>query len=313
MANQNSAMRVHLRSIGPGSAGLSASACQQGNGGEIAPNESRAGVRVVLVSPKRGANVGAACRAIKNMGGGSLFVIGGDYDADEARRTSVHAADVFDARLAVATFDEAVATASLVIGTSPRERPWSIPVEEVGAVFAQASQRGLEASDVALVFGPEDRGLSNEELARCHRVAFVPTAGEYASLNLAQAVVICLYEWLQVSRGARREPASRDGGAVQQTDVSLAATADVRVAATAGDSVAPATASAQTAALDDLRAVLEGIGFLDGDQGDRVMATLASMLTRGGLDEREVSILRGLARQIRWAARTGGKPSLHGR
>jgi TrmH family RNA methyltransferase len=224
----------------------------------------------------------------------------------------VHAADVFDARHEVHTFEEGIATARLVIGTSPRERPWSIPVEEVGAVFAQAVERGLAACDVALVFGPEDRGLSNEELARCHRVAFVPTAGEYASLNLAQAVVICLYEWLQVSRGMR--PAALPhgaGGAVGKATAGLE-----QIAATGTDAAAgsvPATASAQAAALDDLRSVLEGIGFLDGDQGDRVMATVASMLTRGGLDEREVRILRGLARQIRWAARTGGKPSLHGR
>lgn len=248
---------------------------------EAAAAAARSGLRVVLLGPRRGSNVGAACRAIKNMGAGALFVVGGEYDRDEARRTAVHAGDVFDARVEAATFEDAVAACSLVIGTTSRQQPWQIPVEPIDRVFAQACARGLEGPDIALVFGPEDRGLSNEELARCHRLAFVPTACEYSSLNLAQAVVVCLYEWL---RSGRRQVGPRPGDP------------------------APAAAGAQADALADLRDVLEEIGFLDGDQGERVMASITSMLTRGGLDEREVSILRGIVRQIRWAARREGQP-----
>ena len=263
-----------------------------------APRDARPGLRVVLLGPKRGANVGAACRAIKNMGAGELVVVGGDYDRDEASRTAVHAGDVFDSRREAATFEEAVATSNMVIGTTSRERPWSIPVEEIGDVLADADARGLAASGIALVFGPEDRGLSNEELARCHRLAFVPTADEYSSLNLAQAVVVCLYEWRQTSRRSRVGGArSGVGGAPSRV------VGERSRAAVASDDAPSADARAQSEALADLRRVLEEIGFLDGDQGDRVMATICSMLTRGGLDEREVSILRGMARQIRWAAR----------
>jgi tRNA/rRNA methyltransferase len=264
----------------------------------LAAGMKRAGLRVVLVAPKRGANVGAACRAIKNMGAGDLVVVGGAFDADEARRTAVHAADVFDARLQAASFEDAVAPAALVIGTTSRDTPWKVPVEEIGDVLAGAAAAGLDPSGVALVFGPEDRGLSNEELSGCHRLAYVPTAGDYASLNLAQAVVVCLYEWLQVTRNKR-------------TSAALPNLAEDRPpAGTAPDSPVRANAAAQRAALDDLREVLVEIDFLHGDQADRVMATIASMLTRSGLDEREVSILRGLVRQIRWAARRPG--ALHG-
>lgn len=243
----------------------------------------RAGLRVVLLLPKRGANVGAACRAIKNMGAGQLVVVGGDYDRDEARRISVHASDVFDSRFEAPSFEEAVAPAAFVVGTSPRDKPWNIPVVPIDEAFAEARARGLDASSVALVFGPEERGLSNEELACCHRVAYIPTAGEYSSLNLAQAVVVCLYEWLQTTRrgGDSRPPLPAESS--------------------------PASAGSQTAALADLRRVLEEIGFLDSDQDDRVMATVASMLTRSGLDQREVNILRGMVRQIRWASRRGTK------
>jgi TrmH family RNA methyltransferase len=251
------------------------------------PAKQEGGLRVVLLGPKRGANVGAVCRAIKNMGAGRLVVLGGDYDRGEALRTAVHADDVFEARLEARTFDEAVASSSLVIGTSPREAPWRMPVRPIDEVFAEARGRGLEPSSIALVFGPEDRGLNNEELARCHRIAFVPTSAEYSSLNLAQAAVVCLYEWLQSGRPGR-------GMVPAGTPVP------------AGEASVPASASAMREALADLADVLVEIDFLHGDQSERVMATVSSMLTRGGLDDREVRILRGLVRQIRWAARRGG-------
>lgn len=230
--------------------------------------------------------MGAACRAIKNMGAGDLVVVGGRYDVDEARRTAVHADDVFDARVEAADLDQAVASCSLVIGTTSRDNPWGIPVVAIGDALADARGRGLQASTIALVFGPEDRGLGNEELARCHRAATIPTAGNYDSLNLAQAVVVCLYEWLRGEGDRAPSSSARE----QPCGVDAAASAD---------------AAAQSAALADLRSVLEEIGFLHGDQADRVMASLASLLTRAGLDVREVRILRGLARQVRWAARRG--------
>lgn len=235
----------------------------------------------MLLGPRRGANVGAACRAIKNMGAGDLVVVGGDYDPDEARRTAVHAGDVFDARLEAATLEDAVAPCRFVVGTTSRSNPWNIPVEPIDAVFADARGRGLPPSSVALVFGPEDRGLCNEELSRCQRVATIPTADDYDSLNLAQAVVVCLYEWRRGGRGEAAAPAP------------AAAVPDA------------ADAASTAAALADLRRVLEEIGFLHGDQDERVMATVASMLTRGGLADREVRILRGMVRQIRWAATNG--------
>jgi len=237
----------------------------------------------VLLGPKRGANVGAACRAIKNMGAGDLVVVGGEFDAAEARRTAVHAADVFEARVEAASLEDAVAPCRFVVGTTSRSDPWSIPVDGIDAVFADARRRGLDAASVALVFGPEDRGLCNEELARCHRVATIPTAGDYDSLNLGQAVVVCLYEWLRGGRGGNDRAAAPDAEA--------------------------ADAASTAAALADLRRVLEEIGFLHGDQDERVMASVASMLTRGGLQEREVRILRGMVRQIRWAASRGGAPA----
>jgi len=233
-------------------------------------------LRVVLLEPKRGANVGAVCRAMKNMGAGELVIVGGQYDSEEARRTAVHAGDVFESIRTAATLDEAIGPATFVIGTTSRTQPWSIPAVPIDQAFAEARERGR--GSIALVFGPEDHGLDNPQCARCHRLAFVPTADAYASLNLAQAAVVCLYEWLrsdQKEAGSKPRPGET-------------AAADDRT---------------QSAALADLENVLAEIGFLEGDQAERVMATIRSILTRSGLDEREVGILRGIARQIRWAAR----------
>jgi len=235
-------------------------------------------LRVVLLRPSRGTNVGAVCRAMKNMGASDLVVVEGRYDAEEARRTSVHADDVLASLRSAATLDEALASSTFVVGTTSRSRPWKVPVDPIGDVLREARERA-PGGCVALVFGPEDHGLSNDELARCHRLAFIPTADAYASLNLAQAAVICLYEWLRTADEPRTS---------------------VRPAATA------ASDRAQEDALADFGRMLEEIGFLDGDQADRVLATVRSMFARSGLDDREVRILRGIVRQVRWA--TGGRP-----
>jgi len=268
--------------------------------------------RVVLLEPKRGANVGAVCRAIKNMGAGALVLVGGEFDAAEAERTSVHARDVFASRLTVSCFDEAVAGCSLVIGTTSRTTPWKMPVAPIRQVAREAiraARRQVVGADpaawasstppgcdddpsrvarpCALVFGREDRGLSNEELSRCHRLAYVPTADEYVSLNLAQAAVVCLYEWFVAAQEetAEQSPVSQESPA-----------------AVCGRQ---AQATSVSAAVEDLRGVLYEIGFLSADQGERVMAAIASLLTRNGLDEREVRIVRGIARQMRWFVNGG--------
>lgn len=269
----------------------------------------------MLLEPRRGANVGAVCRAIKNMGAAGLVVVGGEFDSAEAERTSVHARDVFASRLEVGSFDEAVAGCGLIVGTTSRTTPWRMPVAPIRQVAREAisAARRAEVDDdrgasavlpapnqllraqpppraCALVFGREDRGLSNEELARCHRLAYVPTADEYASLNLAQAAVVCLYEWFVAGQEEATET-------TEMADASQPAD-QPEIVLPGGR--AQAEAASVSAALGDLRGALIDIGFLSADQPDRVMAAIASLFTRSGLDEREVRMVRGIARQMRW-------------
>ncbi|HKF27781.1 MAG TPA: TrmH family RNA methyltransferase [Candidatus Binataceae bacterium] len=138
------------------------------------------------------------------------------------------------------------------------------------------------ANRVAIVFGPEDHGLTNDELKACQRLVTIPTADDYRSLNLAQAVMLVAYE--------------------------------LRMAAAAG--LANPTPVPQRAAVRDVEAMLGRmadalveIGFLPADNPDHIMFALREIFGRSGLAPRELDILNGLARQIKWTA-AGGAATL---
>ncbi len=256
--------------------------------------EAAGGPRVVLVAPEGGANVGSVCRAIKNMGAGGLCIVDGAFDETDARRMAVHAVDVLEAAVRVDSFAEAVAGCARVVGTTAKAgacRELARPVREsaqdlVGWQLEHARE-GIPA-EVAVVFGRERTGLTNAEIAACHQLVYIPTAPAYRSLNLAQAVLLVLYEMWMARLAASGETAARtarEQGVAHRE--------------------APADAGEVEAMFVALEEALVGIGFLDEVNPGHVMASLRSVLTRAGMDARELRILRGLARQIRWFGDTG--------
>src|SRR5215472_6294764 len=173
----------------------------------------------VLFKPKSPGNIGAAARALKNMGCGDLRIVQPAgfhfaYDneraraqqgpgSDDAKTMAVHGRDVLAAATTHPGLDSALADRTLVVGTTARAglyRSEARPLREVSHELSALS----EANRIALVFGPEDCGLTNEELKFCQRLITIPTAPEYPSLNLAQAVMIVAYE-LMLATGAARE------------------------------------------------------------------------------------------------------------
>jgi TrmH family RNA methyltransferase len=234
-------------------------------------------VDVVLVRPRNPANVAAACRALKNMGLASLRIVGADpgLGRPEARNLAYGAWELLDTVRFFPSVDEAVADAALVVGTSGREdgSAWS--------PRRLASEGGARAAGgrTALVFGPESTGLTEQELARCHARVRIRADDGQPSLNLAQAVLILAYE--------------------------------VRLSHEGEPSVPPApraSAGALETALRELEEGLVGIGYLNRDNPRAILAELRGLLARAGPTPREASLLRGLARQIRWAAgRIAGK------
>ncbi len=236
-------------------------------------------VEVVLVRAARPANVAAACRAMKNMGLRALRMVEPPpgLDLSEVRGLAYGAWDVLDSAVVSPTLLEAVAGSTLVVGTTGRAQPsaWTPRrLAEEGEVLAGGGR-------VSLVFGPESSGLRTDELELCPLHVHIATDAEQPSLNLAQAVLVLAYE---IRQSARSAPG-------------LAAT-DPR-----------ATAGELEGALQDLKAALLEIGFLNPANPEAILAELRALAARAGPTPRETTLLRGLARQVAWAgriARSGG-------
>ena len=232
-------------------------------------------VEIVLVRPSRPANVAAACRAMKNMGLRTLWLVDAKPGLEEpaSRALAYGAWDVLDAARRVDSLMEAVAGSQSVVGTTALEVAgvWS-PKRLAEEARALAGTGAL-----SLVFGPEATGLTAAERALCHRLVRIPADPAQPSLNLAQAVLLLAYELrlaLLDARGATadREEARASAGEVEQ-------------------------------AVGELREALLEIGYLDTQNPDRILAELRGLVTRARPTPREVVLLRGLAHQVAWAGR----------
>jgi TrmH family RNA methyltransferase len=232
-------------------------------------------VDVVLVRPARPANVAAACRALKNMGLRRLILVGeASPMPPEARNLAYGAWDVLDAARTVATLEEAVADATAVVGTTGRTAPGVLPARALAERAASLAGGGR----LALVFGPEASGLTRRELALCHQTVHVPTSPDHPSLNLAQAVLLLAYE------------------------LRLAALAEAAGPASGSLAAATATAGEIESAIGDLRQALLAVGYLNPANPEAILTELRQLFVRAAMTPREVTLVRGMARQIGWAA-----------
>lgn len=230
-------------------------------------------VDVVLVRPSRPANVAAAARALKNMGFGSLVLVSPPRGLDRAgaRALAYGAWDLLDSARIAPDLRSAVSGCTLVAATSAREegRAATRSPRDFAAEAAALAAGGR----VAVVFGPEATGLLNEELALCQMRIRVPTHAAQPSLNLAQAVLLIAYELrlAGLPEAPSETPAPRaPAGVVEE-------------------------------ALDDLRDALLAINYLNPASPQPILSELRALLLRAAVTSREVSLLRGMARQIRWA------------
>jgi tRNA (cytidine32/uridine32-2'-O)-methyltransferase len=151
-------------------------------------------VRIVLVNTTLSANIGAAARAMKTMGIGSLYLVEPKlFPSADATALASGASDILARATVVATLEEAIADCTLAIATSARSRtiPWPLMDARTAG---EAVRLESERSPVAIVFGREDRGLTNEELQLCNYHVSIPTDDEYGVLNVAAAVQVLAYE-----------------------------------------------------------------------------------------------------------------------
>ncbi|MBE7419105.1 MAG: RNA methyltransferase [Ideonella sp.] len=227
--------------------------------------------RFVLVDTSHAGNVGAAARAIKVMGFADLVLVA-PRDADVLRSAQAlalasGAGDVLARARVVGTLADALDGVQFVCATAMTPRDFGPPVFAPRAKLPELAQAN---ASVAFVFGGERFGLANDDVYRCHACLSVPTAPDYGSLNLAQAVQLVAYEWRQALGGF-----------------------DVRPRTPAPDL---ADAQEVQAALAHWQEVLVVIGFLDPQAPKRLMPRLNQLLNRAQLRREELHILRGIAR-----------------
>lgn len=231
-------------------------------------------VVVVLDQPRNLVNVAGAIRAMKNMGLSRLRVVQ-PREWDVRRITGIaHRAD--DVVAATEHFDElrdAVADCVLVVGTSARSRTaqrnygWA---REWAPRMVARTREG----DVALVFGREDRGLSNEALDLCDGVALIPTSPDYSSLNLAQACLVLAYEiFLAAEEGVEELPRGRR-------------------------STGPATRQRMETMFVALEGAMERIDFFSARPAEAVMRTFRTLLSRADPDEQEAGLVQALGFEV---------------
>ena len=229
-------------------------------------------LRVVLVAPRNPLNIGAAARAMSNFGCTELRLVN-PYDvAFREARSAVKAHKVLEKAEEYPSLADAVADCELVVGTtSIGHRALEHPLRRLelgGKVIA----RKLARAPVALLFGSEKFGLSNDDMSHCHWLMRIPTRDAHASMNLGQAVAVCLYEIVRNPVAAKDEP-------------------EIRRAARAGD-------------LERITAMLGEILAQSGYVHERVEGStelkLRRLIRRTKLNAHDAEVWLGILRQIRW-------------
>jgi len=244
-------------------------------------------IRFVLVEPTHSGNVGAVARAMKNMGLTRLVLVNPrcSIDADAIARAA-GADDLLAAAELVQTLPEALTGCRLVVGTSARLRHLDWPMlNPRGCGERLAAEAGNAGGEVALLLGRESSGLSNDELARCHFLAHIPTNPRFSSLNLAAAAQVFAYEVFTALQAGPAAPAS--------------VPADL------------APAEAMEAFHVHLAETLVDLGFGHAEQSHRLLQRLRRLFHRARPDRVELNILRGIlsAAQGRRRAARGGQPA----
>ena len=228
-------------------------------------------VTIVLNKPRFSTNIGAAARAIKNMGLGQLVVVNpADYDQEKVNRMATHVASHIVNRLKIyGTLEEALSSFTYVVGTTARlggERSIVYSPAKLAKKLVSISRE----NQIAIVFGPEDRGLTNDEIRLCHDLVNIPTS-DFSSLNLAQAVMILCYEIFTVTKEGTAEFVPRLANRYELDGM-----------------------------YEQLKDILVRIDYIKPDNPEYWLKNIRRFFSRIGLRAREVGIIRGLCRQINW-------------
>lgn len=230
-------------------------------------------IRIVLVNTSHPGNIGSVARAMKTMGLGELYLVSPQqFPHDKALEMASGATDVLEQARVVKSLDEAIADCTLVLGTSTRSRtiPW--PLLNPRAMAEKIRTESLN-SQVAILFGREQSGLTNEELQCCHWHVQIPANPDYSSLNIAAAVQVICYELRVASLQASKS-------ADEEWDYRLA------------------TVNEMELFFQHLQEVLVAIDFLKMNAPRKLMTRMRRLFIRARPDVMEVNMLRGMLTAI---------------
>ncbi len=245
-------------------------------------------IRFVLVDTSHPGNIGAVARAMKNMALSDLVLVNPkDYPSDEATARASGADDVLAAARVVATLEEALADCRFVVATTARERDQNFRVIDARSAALQLvdEARAVDADAVvAVVFGTERFGLTNQQLSQANALLCIPANQDYASLNIAMAAQLIGYEIYMARRAVEGVPPAR------AREVPLAASADLE------------------RFYAHLQQVMDEVGFRDRTQsGLHLMNRIRRLFGRAEPDINEVNILRGLLTAVQKRRRRAGQ------
>ncbi|WP_027269387.1 RNA methyltransferase [Leptolyngbya sp. PCC 6406] len=242
-------------------------------------------IRIVLVEPAGPLNVGSVARAMANMGLARLVLVNPQCDplGDEARQMAVHAGALLETAQVVSTLPEALEGCRRAIATTARHRAQGPSLELPEAALPWLLDAAPNST--ALIFGPEDRGLSNEELNFAQRWVGIPSNPAYPSLNLAQAVAVCCYEL-----GRAVVPRESQSGAELRSQFPAPLTPGP-----------VATLDQLEGFYNQLATVLLQIGYVYPHTCESRMEKFRHFFNRAAPTEQELAMLRGILRQMDWA------------
>jgi len=230
-------------------------------------------IRIVLVNTTHPGNIGGVARAMKNMGMAELCLVEPKhFPHEDAVARASGATDLLDNAIVVESVQQAIADCQLVVGTSARERhiPWPLVNPREFASIA----RSASGKKIAVLFGREDRGLTNEELQLCHHHVHIPTNENFSSLNIAAAVQVLAYELrMALVEGAETGEVPQWGA---DWDIDLASHRELELM------------------FEHLEKTLVDIDFLDPENPRQLMPRLRRLLMRAVPDKVEVNVLRGI-------------------
>ena len=233
-------------------------------------------IRIVLINTSHPGNIGAAARAMKNMGLSKLYLVEPkDFPSLEAIRRSAGAVDILDDAQVVEDLGQAISGCVWVAGTSARLRTIEWPVLEPDECVVQALEH-IEHGEIAIVFGRENNGLTNEEMEKCNVLLHIPTNPEYSSLNIAAAVQVVCYEFRRTL--SKDKIAGMKGKKHRQDTV--------------------ASTDILDGMYEHLHDALQELGFFGTNNPDVMMRRLRGLVNRASATQREVSIIRGICSAI---------------